>query len=91
MGAQQAAQVLVTVKQQQRARDSAPLSDDERRRLTEATVRQFEQEGTPYFSSARLWDDGIIDPADTRQTLALGLSAAANAPVPATSYGVFRM
>jgi acetyl-CoA carboxylase carboxyltransferase component len=51
----------------------------------------YEREGSPYFSTARLWDDGIIDPLDTRRVLALGLAAAANAPVPATTFGVFRM
>ena len=51
----------------------------------------YEREGSPYFSTARLWDDGIIDPLDTRRVLALGLAAAANAPVPETTFGVFRM
>ena len=91
MGAQQAAQVLVTVKQQQRARDSVPLSDDERRRLTEATVRQFEQEGTPYFSSARLWDDGILDPMETRRVIGMCLDIAATVPSKDSRAPVFRM
>ena len=51
----------------------------------------YEAEGSPYYSTARLWDDGIIDPLDTRTVLALGLAAAANAPVPETTFGVFRM
>jgi 3-methylcrotonyl-CoA carboxylase beta subunit len=51
----------------------------------------YEREGSPYYSTARLWDDGIIDPRDTRRVLALGLAAAANAPVPETTFGVFRM
>jgi 3-methylcrotonyl-CoA carboxylase beta subunit len=51
----------------------------------------YETEGSPYFSTARLWDDGIIDPLDTRRVLALGLAAAANAPVPETTFGIFRM
>jgi 3-methylcrotonyl-CoA carboxylase beta subunit len=51
----------------------------------------YEAEGSPYYSTARLWDDGIIDPADTRRVLALGLAAAANAPVPETTFGIFRM
>jgi 3-methylcrotonyl-CoA carboxylase beta subunit len=51
----------------------------------------YEREGSPYHSTARLWDDGIIDPLDTRRVLALGLAAAANAPVPETTFGVFRM
>ena len=52
---------------------------------------QYEQQGHPYYASARLWDDGIIDPADTRMTLALGLSATLNAPIPETKFGLFRM
>jgi 3-methylcrotonyl-CoA carboxylase beta subunit len=52
---------------------------------------KYETEGSPYFSTARLWDDGIIDPLDTRRVLGLGLAAAANAPVPETTFGVFRM
>ena len=52
---------------------------------------QYESQGHPYYASARLWDDGVIDPADTRRVLALGLSASLNAPVPETRFGVFRM
>ena len=52
---------------------------------------QYEEQGHPYFATARLWDDGVIDPADTRRVLALGLSAALNAPIPETRFGVFRM
>ncbi|MBU3740118.1 MAG: methylcrotonoyl-CoA carboxylase, partial [Rhodoferax sp.] len=53
--------------------------------------RQYEEQGHPYYATARLWDDGIIDPADTRRVLALGLSAALNAPIEDTRFGVFRM
>ncbi|HMW86876.1 MAG TPA: carboxyl transferase domain-containing protein [Nitrospira sp.] len=91
MGAQQAAQVLVTVKEQQRAREKAALTDDERRRIIEATQRQYEQEGSPYFSSARLWDDGILDPTDTRRVMGLCLDLAALAPVKDSHAPVFRM
>ena len=91
MGAQQAAQVLVTVKEQQRAREHGALSDDERRRITEATLRQYEQEGSPYYSSARLWDDGILDPMDTRRVLGLCLDLAALSPVKESHAPVFRM
>ena len=52
---------------------------------------KYEAEGNPYYSTARLWDDGIIDPLDTRRVLALGLAAASNAPIPDTTFGVFRM
>jgi len=52
---------------------------------------KYEREGSPYYSTARLWDDGILDPVDTRSALALGISAAYNAPIPAAKYGIFRM
>jgi 3-methylcrotonyl-CoA carboxylase beta subunit len=52
---------------------------------------KYEREGSPYYSTARLWDDGVIDPGDTRGVLTLGLSAALNAPIPETTFGVFRM
>jgi 3-methylcrotonyl-CoA carboxylase beta subunit len=91
MGAQQAAQVLVTVKQQQRAREKNRLSDEEQRGITESTLRQYEQEGSPYFSSARLWDDGILDPLETRKVLGLCLDIAASTPAKDTHVPVFRM
>ncbi len=91
MGAQQAAQVLVTVKEQQRAREKATLATDELRRITEATLQQYEQEGSSYFSSAHLWDDGILDPMDTRRILSLCLDLAATSPVKDTRAPVFRM
>jgi len=54
-------------------------------------LEKYETEGSPYYSTARLWDDGILDPAETRQALALGLSAAFNAPIPDARFGIFRM
>jgi len=54
-------------------------------------LAQYEAQGHPYYSSARLWDDGVIDPAQTRRVLALGLSAGLNAPIPETRFGLFRM
>ena len=62
-----------------------------RRRSRRRSATQYEHQGSPYYSTARLWDDGIIDPADTRRVLGMGLAAAANAPVPEPSYGIFRM
>lgn len=91
MGAQQAAQVLVTVKAQQRAREKATLTEDERRRIAESTLRQYEQEGSPYFSSARLWDDGVLDPLDTRRVIGFCLDLAASSPVKDSHAPVFRM
>ncbi len=91
MGAQQAAQVLVTVKQQQRDREHASLSDEERRRITDTTLQQYESEGHPYFSTARLWDDGIIDPLDTRRVISLCLDVATTAPIRDARAPVYRM
>jgi 3-methylcrotonyl-CoA carboxylase beta subunit/propionyl-CoA carboxylase len=91
MGGEQAAGVLTTVKRDQLARRGAQLSDDEERAIREPIVEQYEREGSPYYSTARLWDDGILDPAETRAALALALSAACNAPVPPSRFGVFRM
>ncbi|MDQ3639491.1 MAG: methylcrotonoyl-CoA carboxylase, partial [Actinomycetota bacterium] len=64
---------------------------EEREEFKEPILEKYEEEGNPYHSTARLWDDGVIDPADTRMVLALGLSAAANAPLGDTRFGVFRM
>jgi acetyl-CoA carboxylase carboxyltransferase component len=91
MGGEQAAGVLTTVKRDQLARRGERLGEDEERAIREPILEQYEREGSPYYSTARLWDDGILDPADTRTALALALSAARNAPVPAPRFGVFRM
>ena len=91
MGAQQAAAVLATVKRDQLARDGKTLSPEEEEAIRQPILDKYEHEGSPYYSTARLWDDGILDPAETRQTLALALSAAYNAPIPEPRFGVFRM
>jgi 3-methylcrotonyl-CoA carboxylase beta subunit/propionyl-CoA carboxylase len=91
MGAAQAASVLTTVKRDQLARGGESLSEEEERAIRQPILDQYEHEGSPYYSTARLWDDGILDPAETRQALALGLSAAFNAPMAAPRFGVFRM
>jgi 3-methylcrotonyl-CoA carboxylase beta subunit/propionyl-CoA carboxylase len=91
MGGEQAAGVLATVKRDQLAREGKPFSEKEEQALRQPILEQYETEGSPYYSTARLWDDGILDPAQTRQALALGLSAAFNAPIPETKFGVFRM
>ncbi len=90
MGGEQAAAVLTQVKQEQRERQGRPLGDAEREALRAPILAKYEEEGSPYYSSARLWDDGIIPPADTRSVLGLGISAALNAPIPETRFGVFR-
>ena len=91
MGGEQAATVLATVKRDAiEAKGGAWSAQDEE--AFKAPIRErYEHEGHPYFASARVWDDGIIDPAQTRRTLALALSAALNAPIGKTSFGVFRM
>jgi 3-methylcrotonyl-CoA carboxylase beta subunit len=91
MGAQQAASVLITVKRDQLAREGKQLSGEEEDAIRQPILEKYEREGSPYYSTARLWDDGILDPADTRGALALGLSMAYNAPIPEARFGVFRM
>ncbi len=91
MGAEQAAHVLVTVKQQQVARDKGIFTEKEQRRITDSILKQYEQEGSPYFSTARLWDDGILDPVDTRRVIGLCLDVAMRAPTRETRAPVFRM
>ena len=91
MGGEQAAGVLVTVKQDQRAREGRTLDASQEAAIRDPILEKYEREGSPYFSTARLWDDGILDPVDTRSALALGLSAALNAPIAPPRYGVFRM
>jgi len=91
MGGEQAAGVLVTVKRDQLARRGQELTLEEEHAIREPIVEQYEREGSPYYSTARLWDDGILDPVETRAALALAVSAAFNAPVPPPRYGVFRM
>jgi len=91
MGGEQAASVLATVKRDGIEGKGGQWSQDEENAFKQPIREQYEQQGHPYYASARLWDDGIIDPADTRMVLGLGLSAALNAPIPDTKFGVFRM
>ena len=91
MGGEQAAGVLVTVKRDQLEREGKELTPTEEKKIADPVLEKYEKEGSPYYSTARLWDDGIIDPADTRMVLGLGLSIAANAPVEDPRFGVFRM
>jgi acetyl-CoA carboxylase carboxyltransferase component len=91
MGGEQAASVLSTVKRDQLAREGRALSPEEESAIRDPLLAKYEAEGSPYYSTARLWDDGILDPVDTRAALVLGLSAAMNAPTPPPRYGVFRM
>jgi 3-methylcrotonyl-CoA carboxylase beta subunit len=91
MGAEQAASVLVQVKREQLGRAKQSLSDAEAEKIAGPVREKYEQEGDPYYGSARLWDDGVIDPKDTRRILALALSACFNAPVRRGPMPVFRM
>ncbi len=91
MGGEQAAQTLLTVKLQQLAARGETLSPAEQEALTAPVRDKYETEGSPYYATARLWDDGILDPLETRDALGLAIAAALDAPLPATTYGVFRM
>jgi len=91
MGGEQAAGVLAQVKRDAMEAQGKPWSAEDDEALKAPIRAQFERESHAYYASARLWDDGIIDPADTRMVLGLGLSASLNAPVPKTPFGVFRM
>jgi 3-methylcrotonyl-CoA carboxylase beta subunit len=91
MGAEQAAGVLSTVKEEQLARSGVKLSEAEREEIRRPIIEKYEREASAWYSTARLWDDGVIDPAETRNHLGLGLSIALAAPRPAGRFGVFRM
>ncbi len=91
MGGEQAASVLATVKRDGIEGKGGAWSSEEEEAFKQPIRAQYEHQGHPYYASARLWDDGVIDPADTRMVLSLGLSASLNAPIPDTRFGVFRM
>jgi 3-methylcrotonyl-CoA carboxylase beta subunit len=91
MGGEQAASVLATVRRDGLEARGQEWSAADEEAFKEPIRAQYEAQGSPYYSTARLWDDGIIDPLDTRRVLGMGLAAASNAPIPAPSYGVFRM
>lgn len=91
MGAEQAAGVLVQVKREQRLRSGEAFGHEQEAQLKQPILEQYERQAHPYYSSARLWDDGVIDPAQTRDVLGLALSAALNAPIAQSRFGIFRM
>jgi acetyl-CoA carboxylase carboxyltransferase component len=91
MGGEQAAGTLLTVRMEGLAARGKTMSPEEQEAFKAPILAKYEQEGNPYYSTARLWDDGIIDPLDTRTVLGLGIAAALNGPVPETRFGVFRM
>src|SRR5271156_828514 len=92
MGGEQAANTLLTVKLEQLKRENATMTEAEQKEFLLPTLEQFDRESSVYYSSARLWDDGVLDPVETRAALALGIAASMNAPIPAhPNFGVFRM
>jgi 3-methylcrotonyl-CoA carboxylase beta subunit len=91
MGGEQASSVLATVKRDGIEADGGKWSADQEEAFKAPIRDQYERQGHPYYATARLWDDGVIDPADTRRVLGLALAAAMNAPIEETRFGVFRM
>ncbi|XP_023225526.1 methylcrotonoyl-CoA carboxylase beta chain, mitochondrial-like [Centruroides sculpturatus] len=91
MGGEQAANVLAQITRDQYKREGKTLSAEAEKQMKDPIIERFEDEGNPYYASARLWDDGVIDPVDSRRILGLSLSATMNAPIPETKFGVFRM
>jgi len=91
MGGEQAASVLLTVKEMRLKEEGKKFSEKEKEALVKPVLEKYEKEGSPYFSTARLWDDGILDPLETREALALAISMSLNAPIPDYKVGIFRM
>ena len=91
MGGEQAANVLVQVKRNQQAKQGIELSKEEEEDIRQPVLEKYEREGSPYYATARLWDDGVIDPLDTRAALALGISMSLNRHIPEYKPGVYRM
>ncbi|HQP37555.1 MAG TPA: carboxyl transferase domain-containing protein, partial [Polyangiaceae bacterium] len=91
MGGEQAANVLAQIRRDALEAKGETWPADQQEAFKKPLRDQFEHQGHPYYASARIWDDGIIDPADTRYVLALSISASLNAPIPPTTFGVFRM
>jgi acetyl-CoA carboxylase carboxyltransferase component len=91
MGGEQAADVLATIKQDQMSKQGKSLNKSQIKKVRDPILEKYEVEGSPYYSTARLWDDGVIDPLDTRMILALGLSTSLNKPIDNSDFGVFRM
>jgi 3-methylcrotonyl-CoA carboxylase beta subunit len=91
MGGEQAASVLATVRRDGIEAKGGSLEQGRGRSLQAPIRQQYEDQGHPYYATARLWDDGVVDPAQTRRVLGLSLSASLNAPIPPTKFGLFRM
>lgn len=91
MGGSQAAAVLAQISEEQHKRAGKKWSEEQAQKIKNPIIEKFDKEGSPYYSAARIWDDGIIDPIDTRKVLALSLRVALNAPGGDTKFGIFRM
>jgi len=91
MGGEQAASVLATVRRDGIEARGGSWSKEEEQAFRRPILEQYEHQGHPYYASARLWDDGVIDPADSRRLLGLAISASLNAPIEQTRFGIFRM
>jgi 3-methylcrotonyl-CoA carboxylase beta subunit len=91
MGGETAAGVLSVVRRDAMTARGEPWSDDDEAAYRETIRQQYEAQGHPYYATARLWDDGVIDPVDTRWMLGMAIAASLNAPIAETRYGVFRM
>jgi 3-methylcrotonyl-CoA carboxylase beta subunit len=91
MGGEQAASVLATVRRDAMEARGETWTEEEEEAFRQPILAQYEEQGSAYYSTARLWDDGLIDPLDTRRVLGLGLSAATHASIPMPQFGVFRM
>ncbi len=91
MGGEQAAGVLLTVKLQQLKDKGQTMSPEEQQAFMAPTLAKYEEEGSPYYSTSRLWDDGILDPSETRDVLGLSIATSLNASIPDHQFGVFRM
>ncbi|HZX09662.1 MAG TPA: carboxyl transferase domain-containing protein [Acidobacteriota bacterium] len=91
MGGEQAANVLLTVKEKHFEKKGKGMTEEEKNKIKQPILQKYEHEGSPYYSTARLWDDGIIEPLDTREALALGISMSLNQPIPDYKVGIFRM
>jgi len=91
MGGEQAASVLAQVTRDAKTARGEAWGDEEEQAFKQPILEQYETQGHPYYASERLWDDGIIDPVDTRTVLGLGLATSMNAPIEETRFGIFRM
>jgi len=91
MGGEQAANVLTTLEVNKLKREGKAPSEVEVEAIIEPTLEEYRQKGSAYYSTSQLWDDGIIDPVDTRKTLGFSISTALNAPIETTRFGIFRM